>query len=108
MSNIQINILNNINKNIPTKKAFLESIQDKPKKQNPNTKNLINLQSSIFLDANKYFSIGLNSQQTEDYEISKVTMEKGVGLFKEILNNESGIQDKKINPNEIVKKIIYL
>ena len=50
-------------KNIPTpnKKAFLESIQEKPKKLISENRNLINLQSSIYIDATKYISLGLNS-----------------------------------------------
>lgn len=87
MSNITLQI--NQQKNLPDKKAFLESIQEKTNMKSQQERNLINLQSSIYIDASKYISIGLNCQQNEDFENSKVAMEKGVSLIREIMNNKN-------------------
>ncbi len=87
MSNITLQI--NQQKNLPNKKAFLESIQEKTKMKSQQERNLINLQSSIYIDASKYISIGLNCQQNEDFENSKVSLEKGVSLIREIMNNNN-------------------
>jgi hypothetical protein len=107
MSNIALQT--NQQKNLLNKKAFLESIQDKTKTKALQDKNLINLQSSIYLDATKYISIGLNSQQNENFENSKVNMEKGVTLIKEILNSNDQyiIGKNSISDEYVFFSIIY-
>jgi len=95
---------NSNTKSVVNKKKFLESLEEKNKKNTYNT-NLINLQSSIYLDANKYISTGLDYQQKQNFESSKINMEKGVDLIKNILNSDS-LQlntDKVFIPKELVK-----
>lgn len=102
MSNIALQT--NQQKNIPSKKAFLESIQDKTRLKSNQERNLINLQSSIYLDATKYISIGLNYQQNEEFQNSKLNMEKGVSLIREILNNSDQylIEKKSISSEYVI------
>ncbi len=88
--------------NIPNKKAVLECILEKTKIKSLQERNLINLQSSGYLDATKYISLGLNCQQNEDFQNSKINMDKGLTLIKEILNNDQIIQSKNNLPHEYV------
>jgi len=106
MSNITLQI--NQPKNTPNKKAFLESIQEKTKDKNSQDKNLINLQSSIYIDATKYISIGLNCQQNEDFTNSKINMEKGITLIKDILSNDQILHNKNGLSTEYVINHLFI
>lgn len=100
MSNVKFQM--NQQRNYPNKIAFIDTLQEKNTKQNIKTKNLIDLHSSIFIDATKYISIGLTYQQNEDFENSKVNMEKGVTLIKEIFNTDNTSQDRGTISHEYV------